>query len=146
MSLKVMAMGSLFVVRRTWELRKEWCWGRFWQGWSPGRNGAGGGFGRGLENRTQKHMMGVGKYLENANTRACVNSQRIGGSVGFLGMGQGGGCNKDPAAHCGDECFIQMPLLRETGTPVACDACIFTMSNKTISSVTKKKQANMPGL
>lgn len=88
-------------------------------------------------------MMGVGKYLENANTTACVNSQRIGGSVGFHGMG---GCNKDPAAHSGDECFIQMPLLRETGTSVACDACIFTMSNKTISSVTKKKQANMLGL
>lgn len=60
--------------------------------------------------------------------------------------GWGWGCNRDPAAHSGDECFIQMPLLRETGTSVAYDACIFTMSNKTISSITKKKQANMQGL
>lgn len=28
-------------------------------------------------------MMGVGKYLKNANTTACVNSWLIGGSAGF---------------------------------------------------------------
>lgn len=33
-----------------------------------------------FEYKTQKHTMGVGKYLENAKTTACVNSQLICGS------------------------------------------------------------------